>query len=185
MKKLFSLLLVALSLVAFSHSAYAVDTPANNHVRVTTTDGIVLELEPRTDSAGQTTYVVVAVFASVTDPVKGAVEIPVTSSSLKGASVAILTSTSGAATVTTIAVTPQGSTTPYTNSQLATTLQPEVNTAVQQAITNNVVSANTPAPTVTAPGFQTVAVVAPPAPPAAANPPPPITENPAPSKSPN
>ena len=175
MKKLFSLLILACSMLAFVQVASAADGDAQQNttkkIRATTRSGVIYEMEQTgTDAAGEPVYKITAVLTKVTTPSGATVEIAVNAPTLVGATVTGIPTnfTSGATLSAPVSIVPAGSNTPLTASQIVTTLSTAVSTAVTTAVQNGVLPAGTAAPVVTvadtlvaAPGTVVVNVVTP------------------------
>lgn len=170
MKKLFSLLVVAISLIAFGNSAVAEEAAAPKKIRVTTQSGVIYEMTEGTDAAGATNYTITAVLVAVTNSATGqTVEVAVNAPTLINATVSGISASSNGTTVSALTITPSGSTTPLTSSQVVATLQTAVTTAITTAVQTGTLPPTTVPPTLTVSntGGGTVVVQTPPSTPPA------------------
>jgi hypothetical protein len=158
MKKLLSLLVVALTLVGFANVASAQEVTKK---KVKTNAGVVYEVTTTKSATGEETSKISAVFAEVKTATGAIVEIPVTNSTLVGATISGVSGSSA----TNIVITPAGSTTALTPAQVVTTLNAAIPAAVTAAVAQNIIPANTPPPpVVTVAAVISAPVITPPAP---------------------
>jgi hypothetical protein len=148
MKKLLSILMIAVLPVAITATAtvaHAENAPAPTKKRLTMKSGVILEVTTTKDSAGNDVNTITAVFASVTNSSTGQlVEIPVNSPLVGSTGSGV---GSGASSV--IQITPAGSNTPLTPTQVSASLTGSVNTAVTTAINAGTLPPNTTPPVIT------------------------------------
>jgi hypothetical protein len=140
MKKLLSLLVVALTLVGFANISRAADVVTKK--KVTTAAGVVIEITTTKTDAGTETSLVSGVFTKVTTSTGATVEIPVAASALLGATVTGVTATSAA----NIAIIPVNSTTALTPAAIASSINAAIPAAMSAAVSANLIPAATPAP---------------------------------------
>jgi hypothetical protein len=142
MKKLLSLAVMALSLVAFTSSALVAQTAEKKKARITTPAGVVVEVQETT--AGSGVFEVTGIVKTVAGK-----EIVATSGPLIGATVSGVAVTGTGLTVGTLTFTPAGSSTPLTSTQVVSAMQTMINTAVTAAVSAGTLPPGTTAPTIT------------------------------------